>query len=236
MTTDTLLFDCETIRGRFQQWHAEHESAAAQLSESLAALAAYQSHLDTWQQQLGQERDKLRSAREQFDRDRVSIENTQGQSLAEATAELTAAREKNATLTAALLDRTEELRTLDGRRSELVTELELVRARENELRAALEEHKQTREQERSQWTEELRQLRELLEQHVVDDESAFYMTPPEQPQTTPQPAASEAENVHRHTAGAENAADTAVLGSILQQFGKLRQQRALDRPTFKKAR
>ena len=69
-----------------------------------------------------------------------------------------------ADLTVSLLARTEELRTLDNRRAELVTELELSRAHERELKNSLDEQKRLLDEERAKSSQELRNLRELLEQ------------------------------------------------------------------------
>jgi chromosome segregation ATPase len=225
MTTEIPLIDCDRVRGTFQQWRAEQEPLAAELSESLAALAAYQSHLDGWQQQLVRERDQLRLAREQFAAERAEAETEQTKLLAETTAELDDAREKIASLTSALLARTDELRALDGRRAEVATELELARAREQELKATLEELKQSREQERAQWAEELRHLRELLERRM----EASNTDPPAAAAARPPAVRSPAEHAGR-------ASNSPVLGSIVEQFGKLRQQRALDRPALNKTR
>src|SRR5882757_9825982 len=48
----------DAIRETFREWNAERDSLDAELSESLAALEAYQLHLDTWQQQLAREREE----------------------------------------------------------------------------------------------------------------------------------------------------------------------------------
>jgi chromosome segregation ATPase len=227
MTTETPLIDSEAIRGAFQQWREDQEPLAAELNESLAALAAYQSHLDAWQQQLVREREELRAARDSLAAERAETDHAQDESLAETTAELRAAREKIASLNNALLARTDELRTLDGQRAEVVTELELARAREQEVKAKLEEMKQSREEEREQWSDELRHLREVLEgrletgdgehRNPAAERTAAERTPVERPPVEPvgQPAS-----------------HSPVLGSIVEQFGKLRQQRALKRSDF----
>jgi chromosome segregation ATPase len=212
MTSETPLIDRDAIGRTFQQWRADEEPLAGELAESLAALAAYQSHLDAWQRQLVSEREELALTRQQFAIEQAKAEESQAQSLAETTAELNAAREKVGSLTSALLARTDELRALDGRRAEVVTALELARAREKELTAKLEELKQLRDQERAQWSEELRHLRALLERQL------------------------EAAGGEHHTASASHAGNSPVLGSIVEQFGKLRQQRALDRPGLSKTR
>jgi chromosome segregation ATPase len=201
MTRETPIIDCEAIRGTFGHWRAEQEPLAHELSESLAALSAFQSHLDAWQQQLAHERERLGEA-------------------AGTAAELHAAREKIASLTGALLARTEELRLLDSRRAEVVTELELARAREKDLHAKLEEMKQARQAERGQSADELRHMRELLERRLevsVERPVATADSPP---------ASTLVESAGRP-------AHSPVLGSIVEQFGKLRQQRALDRPVHK---
>ena len=222
MTNDTAIIDCEAIRGRFQQWRAQQEPLAAELSESLAALAACQSHLDAWQQQLVREREELGAARDRFAIEQAEAEKSQAQSVAETTAELHAAREKIASLTAALLARTDELRVLDRRRAEVVTELELARAREKEFNTKLEELKQAREQERLQWADELRHLRELVERRLETSDVERHAAAAEYPPATRSPV----EHVTRPS-------NSPVLGTIVEQFGKLRQQRALDRPAHK---
>ena len=63
-----------------------------------------------------------------------------------------------ADLTVSLLARTEELRTLDNRRAELVTELELSRAHERELKNSLDEQKRLLEEERAKSSQELAQF------------------------------------------------------------------------------
>ena len=134
--TEMLLLEPESIRETFREWHAEHESLDAQLAESLSALSAYQSHLDTWQQQLARKRDELRKAREQFDADQAAAEKSKAH-LEGLTVEVSDLRDKISSLNVSLTDRTEELHAQAKRRDELVAELEASRAREKELQAAL---------------------------------------------------------------------------------------------------
>jgi hypothetical protein len=119
------------------------------------------------------------------------------------------------------VSRTEELRVLDERRAELATQLDLSRVRENELKVALDEAKHAREQDQAQAAEESQKLRELLRRQ---SEKADV-----QPRTAP------AENgAERHSES--HVANNPVLASVMEQFGKLRQQRAQDRPALKKGR
>ena len=229
MTTESLLLDRDAVHSKFDEWTAEQESLDAQLSESLSALAAYQSHLDAWQRQLSQERDELRTAREQFECDRAAAGMRQGQSSAEASEELSATREKNAELTTSLLARTEELRTLDQQRAELATELDLVRAREIELKTALDEQQRTLDLERAQSSQELHQLRETLKHRGEAVEPAGQANGASAHSVAEPPRAANSTNRDQSSGG-------AVLSSIVEQFGKLRLQRAVDRQGLNKAR
>lgn len=219
MTIDTLQVDCDSIRATFNEWRTEQELFDAQLSESLSALAAYQSHLDAWQKQLAGERDELRRAREQFEHQRAAAEGSQSgaHGSAEGNDDLSAAQERISALSASLLARTEELRVMDERRSELVAELDSQRALQKELRAALDEQKQTLEQERAHRAEELRSL-ERLKQGADGG-----------------PAEKHSEQRAAHD-GQPKVNENPVLGSIVEQFGKLRQQRAMDRQVLRKTR
>lgn len=224
--TDTLQIDCESIRATFHEWRTEHDSFDAQLTESLSALSAYQSHLDAWQKQLAQERDELRRAREQFQRERSRTDGAQaGQEANSAeAAELSEAREKISALSASLLARTEELRQMGERSSELAKELEVNRAREVELSNALEEQRQALEQERAHRAEELRNLERL--QQGADAVPAGEKS-----------AEKLAASAGVSASGAQQqASPNPVLGSIVEQFGKLRQQRAMDRQAHRKTR
>jgi DNA repair exonuclease SbcCD ATPase subunit len=227
------------IRETFREWNAERESLDAELSESLAALEAYQHNLDVWQQQLAREREDLQTAREQFENDRQSADKNHSETSAATITELHAAREKITALTTLLLNRTEELRTLDNRRSEVQTELELSRARERDLKAALDDEKKSVEDARSQWADELKQLREMMERQLdepaaEDPVEAVELPPPPAPASkTPSTPRSNPSSA----AGAElQQRENPVLGTIAEQFGKLRQQRAVERQSQQKQR
>jgi chromosome segregation ATPase len=229
MTTDQLRLDSQAVRGAFLSWSAEQEQLDAQLSESLSALVAYQSHLDDWQRQLAGDRDELREAREQFDRDRAAAEKDQVHSSTEADAELDALRQQNATLTAELAARDAELRELDSGRAGLATELETLRGHESELLATVEQLKQALHLERERSTEEIQQLHERLHKH------AAVVAPANTADGPAQAPAAEPSSAPAAAARARSS-NGAVLGSIVEQFGKLRQQRAVDRQAQKKAR
>jgi septal ring factor EnvC (AmiA/AmiB activator) len=233
-------FSGDTVRETFQAWNAERESLDSELSESLAALEAYQANLDAWHQQLACEREELQNARDQFERDRALDDKNQSEASAATIAELHAAREKISALTTLLLNRTEELRTLDNRRAEAQTELELARARERDLNAALEDHKRSVEQERTHWAQELKHLREVIERQLDAPSAekpiaAVESSVPSEPKAAPAPAAPPSKvpsNGGSQTVTKEN----PLLGSIVEQFGKLRQQRAVERQAHSRQR
>ncbi|MEX2316954.1 MAG: hypothetical protein WD669_07370 [Pirellulales bacterium] len=235
MSHDTQILDRETLQEAFHQWQAEQESLDVEWSESLSALAAYQSHLDAWQQELSRERAELRRERDQWERELNEAEEERDQSSSQATAQLAEARNKIALLTEQLLSRTEELREIDQRRAELTTELELTRANAKQLATELEGQKRTLEHERSASTDQMSHMRELMDRHAertpappqVDD--AVDAEPEETLPIRKTPPKSTGKN-----GVAKGSANSPVLGSIVEQFGKLRQQRASDRQTGKK--
>jgi DNA repair exonuclease SbcCD ATPase subunit len=223
--TETLLLESEPIRETFREWHAERESLDAQLAESLSALAAYQSHLDTWQQELAQKREELHKAREQFDTDRAAVEKSKAH-LEELTVEVSELRDKISSLNVSLTDRTEELHAQARRRDELVAELEASRAREKELQTALEERTRVYELEREKWEAELRQIR--------DEATRRGLAPTPNGGTDAEIAPTQESPAPSTRSGVVLPGDSPVLESIVQQFGKLRQQRATDREALRR--
>jgi chromosome segregation ATPase len=227
MSTHSTLVDCAAIHSAFHAGVEVAESLDAQLDESLAALEAYQSHLDGWQQQLAQERDEFQQERDQFDRDRAAAEQELCR-LTAATKELDSLREQNAALDASLIARGDELLAIKTQRAELAIELEHAKARETELNSELEAERHTLELERAEWAQVSQQLREDLELRL---EAALAAAPGEACGSTPA--------FEKRATGAtsrESSSSSAVLGSIVEQFGKLRQQRATDRQSSKKTR
>jgi chromosome segregation ATPase len=229
--------ELEAARTQFERDRGETKTELAQFERERNELRSAKDQLESdWNELRGargkieQERDELRASRNQLERDRAATDKGQFEASATLTADLNAARDKIGALTTSLLSRTEELRTLDNRRSEVVTELELARAREKELKAALDEHKRTAEQERVHWTEELRHLRELLERRVeTNTVEERVVSAAEQPALVV-PLQS--------TLSGANATPrkNPVLGSIVEQFDMLRQQRASDRHSAGKSR
>jgi chromosome segregation ATPase len=212
-TTALNAMDHQIIHDSFRAWREQEDSLDGQLADSLVALEAYQSHLDAWQRELAAQRQLLDRERGQLEQDRATASDYAAR-LEKVSAELNDARNQVASLSKTLLERTEELRQLDGRRAELTTQLELARAREREWTAKIEQHP---DGQQSQWAEELKQLRELFERQMeLADVAEVWDGEPAQPPEE------------------ESVPASPVLGSIVAQFGKLRQQRAQTQRIRKK--
>ena len=99
------------------------------------------------------------------------------------------------------------------------------------MKATLDDHERAVDRERSQWAEELHQLREVLERQLE--------TPGmQEPVTAELPAAPPKVPTNPQSGGGAHIIprESPVLGSIVEQFGKLRQQRATERQAFNRPR
>ena len=243
--------ELEAARQLFETERSGAQSSLDELTRERDELMAAKAQLESdWNELRGargkieQERDELRVERNQLERDREAVEKGQIEASATLTAELNAARDKIGALTTNLLDRTQELRNLDTHRSEAVAELEVARAREKDLKTLVEEQKLAAEQERSHWKEELRQLRDLLQRRVetqtLEPCTKSATTPTAVPAASVPAASTTTPTGHVQPSSGANARviprENPVLGSIVQQFDKLRQQRASDRHSANKSR
>jgi chromosome segregation ATPase len=212
MSSTLIAVDCADVERSFREWQAEQSQLEAELADSFAALEAYQSNLDNWQAELAQERAELHELRTAIE----SGQTTGGEVSEQHEAlcqELADTRQKISSLTTALLARTEELRDLDHQRNEAVAELSRAGAREQELSDSLAAHQQSTEAERQQWEQKIEQLRVEAERAAQVAATGGSFAPDRSGQ-----AASEA-----------RASTNAVLGSVMEQFGKLRKQRSMNR-------
>jgi chromosome segregation ATPase len=232
MTTTTLSLEYQPIHDCFGQWREEQESLDTDLAETFSSLEDYQSHLEDWQRELADQLDELQRERKRLERDKADSKQYEAEadSLSH---ELNEARQQMSQLSKELLSRTDELRVLDRKRAELATELELARARDHELTAALDDQKQWMDQQRNQWTEELKHLRELVEQRSLVSDGTRLAEPGNE-----SISANDAQGVGSSADEAACADDSEtegqcegnpVLGSIVAQFGKLRKQRSAGR-------
>ena len=220
MTTATITVDRELVQRSFRDWQAEQAVLDAQLVDSVAALEAYQSHLDGWQRELAREREDLQRTREALDREKV-VDGTRHEKLERFEQELYDARVKITTLTTALLDRTEELRQLDRERAHVNTEFAVAKSREKDLTTSLETQQKSFDVQRGQWESAIAEMRKQLEQSLDLAVAAA--------EAPPVPIASDAPL-------GPIAAANPVLGSLMEQFDKLRQQRSVGRQNHLKTR
>jgi chromosome segregation ATPase len=231
MAGSILTLDRESLCESVRHWRSEQEALDAQWQESLAALVAYQSHLDDWQQELARGRAALAEARQQFEQESADAAQHRIGDAAGAATQLDELRQQLTSLSQQVDVRSDELRAAEQQRAELATELELVKTHADDLTREIEEQKRVLEQERALWADELRHMRELLERRAESSpsgrEAGAATTAPEVPQP-PQPA--------RASETAKRSSHSPVLGSIVEQFGKLRQQRAVERQAHKNGR
>lgn len=206
-----ITVDRELMQRSFRDWKAEQAELDSQLLDSVAALEAYQSHLDGWQRELARERDELQRLRDELSRETV-VDAAQQDKVAQLEQDLHEARTKISSLTSALLDRTEELRQLDRGRTDVNAELALAKVRERDLSAALDTLQKSSEQQRVQSESEITEMRNQLEQSL---ELAAAIVPAESGASDAPPGSVAASN--------------PVLGSLMEQFDKLRQQRSVSR-------
>ena len=216
MVYSSPVIDREAVHDSFRQWQAEQAELDAQLVESVAALVAYQSHLDAWQRELAAEREELQQLRSALEHDQAFAQNQHVQS-DQIQRELNEAQQKISSLTGSLLTRTEELRELDRKRAEQTAELTLMRVREKELMTAVEAEPAAREEERQCWEAELIRLRQQLERTAE--------VSPLSPTTY-----SDAPIKHGPPQSEPTKPVNPVLGTVMEQFDKLRQQRSTSRP------
>lgn len=194
MTTATV--DIAPLHDWFAELAAAQSDVDREFDESVAALEAYQSHLDHCQAALAAERASLEEERATLEAERQRLNETPVSEEAQL-AELGEARKLISELRDLLLERTEELRRSDNKRSELVSELQQARSRQLELEKHVEVEKSQHLEQQLRWTEEFQRVSELLENRTGS----------------------------KTESGKESTADP-VLGSIMAQFGKLRRQAA----------
>jgi hypothetical protein len=215
MSSSLVTFDRESVVDSFREWQQEQSLLDAQLTESVEALDAYQAHLDNWQRELAREREEVRRLRETSAGD--ANDSAQREQIDQLTNELNDSRAKIGSLTAALLARTEEVRELERQREGAGTELALARAREQELVALLAAQGPAGE------------IRHHTGDDPVNHDTDAFSKAVDQVTTED---AGDSGNAGRPKVEPRRGA-SPVLGSVMEQFGKLREQRSLNRSNNK---
>jgi chromosome segregation ATPase len=120
-------------------------------------------------------------------------------------------------------ERTVAIRNLEQERTALETELEMVRTRAAELTEALDQERKQMAQDRAEWSSELKQLRRLLERQ------ARLATNPVAPGERPVQRANEGDSEPAGNGVQAPRRNDPVVGSVLAQFDRIRQQRLASR-------
>ncbi len=216
MSIPQVVVDRELVEHSFREWQEEQAQLDAQLAESVEALDAYQSHLDNWQQDLVREREELRQLRGEIERGRAEDGTGQPQ-IEQLVKELEELREQVSSLTTELSARTDELQESESQRESAGAELAMSQLREKELAAALAaQHKNSGSQK-----------------HPDEDQKHH------EHDATGTPVAQATDEQHEGSAKSGPAkveprrSASPVLGSVMEQFGKLREQRSMNRSNNK---
>jgi chromosome segregation ATPase len=120
-------------------------------------------------------------------------------------------------------ERLEAVRGLEQERTALETELEMVRSRAAELTETLDQERKQMAQDRAEWSSELKQLRRLLERQ------ARLATTPVPPGERQVQRAPDADVEHTGNGVQAPRRSDPVVGSVLAQFDRIRQQRLAAR-------
>lgn len=198
----------DPTRECLNSWSEQHQRFEADLQESFDALDAYQRQLDAWQQRLAGEREQLEHERERLKEqaDAAIAAAEQNDQTAELEAELTASRQRTAELEEQIASAESSTIGLQSENAKLTAELHQSQRSAQELGVQLEATRAEMAQQNQHWSSEFSRVVSMLEQQQAAPAGAA----PATPVGAPAPAA---------------AADP-VLGSVVAQFSKLRQQRA----------
>jgi len=204
-------------------WQAKYDAAIEQIGRLEAARSdegdvggALRGQIDA----LTEERDRVVAALERSEARSSELESRveelrhQEGGGGSAEAELAGARNRLEEAVRASQDQKEQIERLVRERDELENELDTVRARAAELNDALAQIKRESAEERAEWSAELKQMR-----HVLERQAELLSSPP------PQPAAARSA-VSRSGGNGSKKMKDPVLGSVMAQFEKIRQERA----------
>ncbi|TWT74642.1 Chromosome partition protein Smc [Posidoniimonas polymericola] len=187
-------------------WSEQHQRFEEDLQESFDALDAYQRQLDAWQQRLAGEREQLEHERERLKEqaDAAIAAAEQGDQTAELEAELIASRQRTEELEQQIASSETASIGLQGENAKLTGELHQAQRAAQELGVQLEATRAEMAQQNQHWSGEFSRVVKMLEQQQAAPAADFA------------PAA----------VAAPAGASDPVLGSVVAQFSKLRQQRA----------
>ena len=234
----------------FENFQTEQEEFERQLMQSFDELESYRAELEAessrlakLEEELAGERAALNAEREKLQQQQAEIESQRENApaadtsaadtaaMAEVTEKLTQAEQEIETLREQLSNRTssedrhrEERKEHEEQYSALELELEHVRNRAGELSTTLSSARSDWDRERVSWEQERKELKALLsqQQDQIQDYLSRHETNLSQgPHAAPDVTADEdAQNTKE---------DAVVVGSVLAQFERIRNERAIRR-------
>ena len=165
---------------------------------------------------------ELEAQRQTADELRTALEATQEGITEELEKRLTAINQELSQTRGTLDERNETLHGLEQERAALETELEMVRTRAAELTETLDKERRQMAEDRAEWSGELKQLRRLLER-----QARLAATPLANADAQATHEVADLEPVSNGSKGPRR--DDPVVGSVLAQFDRIRQQRIATR-------
>lgn len=210
-------------REAMAQQVADGEGDAGRHQELLDEMRRLREECDKLRQEQNDAHQALEAEKQTSQELRTALEAAHEGINAELEARLEAINNELAQTRGSLDQRNEVVHGLEQERAALETELEMVRARAAELTESLDQERRKMAEDRAEWSTELKQLRRLLERQAR--------------LSTTQPAAADISSSH-HTPPDSQAApdgsksprmDDPVVGSVLAQFDRIRQQRGTAR-------
>lgn len=228
--TSTAIIDWQTVDGHFGQLHADQERLFQLLEQSHAELDGWRQELDQREQQLADEREELLQQRQALQQAQTAGEQDSesvSAALHSARDELAAVRrelqanQRQLTTSQGATDTSDEENTSLRKQCALLeVELETVRARAAELTDALEHHQREGAEQQAQWSLELNEMQQQLDQQ--GELLAQAKTPPASAAAAPSPVPAAAAT----QGGLETGPNETVVGSVMAQFARLSRERA----------
>jgi chromosome segregation ATPase len=210
------------VRGALARQAATDEQSETRSLEQQNELRRLREECEKLTTQCNEAQQALEAERVTSQDLRIALETAHEGITGELEARLESINQELARTRGCLDQRNEAVHGLQQERTALETELEMVRARAAELTDALEKERKQMAEDRAEWSGELKQLRRLLER-----QARLSATPLANSHVQTTPAAASETQVHGGSKSPRR--DDPVVGSVLAQFDRIRQQRIAAR-------
>ncbi len=206
----------QPARECLEDWRQESARCEEDLNETFEALEGFQRNLESWQQRLVLERKELELERaevQQLDTATAECEQMLAGAIAAHEEELSSSQERATQLEEELTKASAARLSAESAKAQLAVELDQARRKRQELETQLEQNRAEMSRQNQHWSEEFNRVVQMLaEQNSEQDPPGSCQEEPSTPATP--------------IAVAPIKSSDPVLGSVVAQFGKLRQQRA----------